>query len=349
MPKSSGEMRRSDAAAASGTVATHPFYPRHDGRVNAHRHNRRSRMRRSGARRPRGTMASMVGTVPAPPEGPVLLAWSFDPLAVLVVLFLGSAYAAGCIRLGRRGTPHRPTATWAWFAGITVLAIALLSPVDTYADVSFTAHMAQHVLLTLVAAPLLALGAPATLALRALPPASARGLSSALRSRPVAVATTPAVAWALFAGVPWAVHFSPVFDLALRSEPWHAAEHALWVVASLVLWWPVVGVDPSPHPWRHPVRLLTLFLAMPAMSFLSLVIFVADQPLSPTYAAAPSPWGPAALAAQRDAAVLMWLASAFILVPAMLFVAVAWKRHDDERQRRLESRLDLAESASPTA
>ena len=291
----------------------------------------------------------MVGAVPVPPEGPALLAWSFDPLAVLVVLALGSSYAAGCIRLRRRGTPHPPAATWSWFAGVVVLSIALLSPVDAYADVSFTAHMAQHVLLTLVAAPLLALGAPATLALRALPSAGARRLSSALRSRPVAVATIPVVAWALFVGVPWAVHFSPVFDLALRSEPWHAAEHALWVVAAFVLWWPVVGIDPSPHPWRHPVRLLTLFLAMPAMSFLSLAIFVADEPLYPTYAAVAPPWGPAALAAQRDAAVLMWLASASILVPAMLLVAVAWKRHDDERQRRLESRLDLAEGASPTA
>ena len=291
----------------------------------------------------------MVGAVPVPPEGPALLAWSFDPLTVLVVLVTGSASAAGCIRLRRRGAPHPRVATWSWFAGLTVLAIALLSPVDTYADVSFTVHMAQHVLLTLVAAPLLALGAPATLALRALPSASARRLAAALRSRPLAVVTTPIVAWVLFAGVPWAVHFSPVFDLALRSELWHAAEHALWVFAAFALWWPVVGVDPSPHPWRHPVRLLTLFLAMPAMSFLSLALFVAGEPLYPTYAAVAPPWGPAALASQRDAAVLMWLASAFILVPAMLLVAVAWKRHDDERQRRLESRLDLAEGASSTA
>jgi putative copper resistance protein D len=205
--------------------------------------------------------------------------------------------------------------------------------------------MAQHVLLTLVAPPLLALGAPMTLALRALPSGRARRLSAALRSRPIAVVTSPVVAWSLFAGVPWAVHFSPLFDLALRSEVWHAAEHALWVLAAFALWWPVVGADPSPHPWRYPVRLLTLFLAMPAMSFLSLAIFVAGEPLYPTYAAVAPPWGPAALTAQRDAAVVMWLASAFILVPAMLLLAVAWKRDDDERQRRLEARLDLAEGA----
>jgi cytochrome c oxidase assembly factor CtaG len=287
----------------------------------------------------------MVGAVPVPPEGPALLAWSFDPFTVGVVSILGSSYAAAVIRVRRRGATHARAATWWWFAGLGVLAIALVSPVDTYADVSFTVHMAQHVLLTLVAPPLLALGAPVALALRALPSGGARRLSAAMRSRPVAFVTTPVVAWTLFAGVPWAAHFSPLFDVALRSEVWHAAEHALWVFAAFALWWPVVGADPSPHPWRYPVRLLTLFLAMPAMSFLSLAIFVAGEPLYPTYAAVAPPWGPAALSSQRDAAVVMWLASAFILVPAMLLVAVAWKRDDDERQRRLEARLDLAEGA----
>jgi putative copper resistance protein D len=233
----------------------------------------------------------------------------------------------------------------------------LVSPVDAYAEVSFPLHMTQHVLLTLVAPPLLALGAPATLALRALPPSAGRRLAAALRSRPIAVVTMPVVAWILFAGVPWAVHFTPLFDLALRSAAWHAIEHAVWVAAALVLWWPVVGADPSPHPWSFPVRLLALFLAMPAMSFLSLAIFVAGEPLYPTYAAVAGGWGAGALEAQRDAAVLMWLSSAFILVPAMLLVAVGWKRHEDAGQRRLEARLDLEEregaavgrGATPTA
>jgi putative copper resistance protein D len=291
-------------------------------------------------------MAGMVGAVPVPPEGPSLLAWSFDPFTVAVLLIVGSSYATAVIRVRRRGASHPRAAAASWFAGLGVLAIALVSPVDTYAGVSFAVHMVQHVLLTLVATPLLALGAPATLALRALPAGGARRLSAALRSSPIAFVTTPVVAWLLFAGVPWIVHLSPLFDLALRSELWHAAEHALWVIAAFALWWPVVGADPSPHPWRYPVRLLTLFLAMPAMSFLSLAIFVAGDPLYPTYAAVAPPWGPAALTSQRDAAVVMWLASAFILVPAMLLVAVAWKRDDDERQRRLEARLDLAEEAS---
>jgi len=289
----------------------------------------------------------MWRAVPMPPEGPFWLAWSVDPFTLFVLLGAASLYAAGLVRVRRAGGGYPRGAVAAWFGGVAVLALALASPVDIYADVSFTVHMAQHLLLTLVAPPLLALGAPVTLALRSLSPGRARRVSSALGSRPIAFLTRPIVAWALFAGVPWVVHFSPLFDLALRSDVWHAIEHALWVTTSLFLWWPVVGVDPSPHPWSYPARLLTLFLAMPAMSFLSLAIFVASRPLYPTYVAVAPPWGPEALEAQRDAAVLMWLTSAFLLVPAMLLVAASWKRHDDERQRRLEARFDEDAGLTP--
>jgi putative membrane protein len=283
----------------------------------------------------------VVGAAPVPPEGPVLLAWSLDPTALAALLVCATLYWTGLARVRRDGRPHPGGAARAWFAGLVVLAIALLSPIDSYADVSFTVHMTQHVLLAFVAPPLLALGAPATLALRALPAGAARRLAVVLRSRVVAASTRPVVAWALFAAVPWAVHFSPLFDLALRSDLWHAVEHALWVASALALWWPVVGADPSPHPWSYPTRLLTLFLAMPAMSFLSLAIFVAREPLYRTYEEMSAPWGgAAALASQRDAAVLMWLTSTFVLVPAMLVVAVAWKRHEDETQRRAEARMD---------
>ena len=292
---------------------------------------------------------TMLGAVPVPPEGPAILSWSVEPLTVAVLLALGSGYAVGVIRLRRRGMRHPRAAIAAWWGGLAVLVVALLSPIDRFADVSFAVHMVQHVLLTLVAPPLLALGAPATLALRSLPPGSARRLAHALRSRLVAVLTRPVVAFAVFVSVPWVLHFSPLFDLALRSDAWHAFEHGVWVVAAFLLWWPAVGADPSPHPWSHPVRLLTLFLTMPAMAFLSLALFVATDPLAPTYAGVPAPWGPNALASQRDAAVVMWLSSAFLIVPAMLFVAVSWKRHDDASQRRSESRLDAERAASSTA
>ncbi len=79
---------------------------------------------------------------------------------------------------------------------------------------------------------------------------------------------------------------------------------------------------------------------MPAMSFLAVAIYLAKAPLYATYANLPAPWGPGALASQQDAAVLMWLAGSLGMMAAMLIVAVAWKRDDEARQRRIEARED---------
>jgi len=290
----------------------------------------------------------VVATVPVDGWG-ALGRWALEPAMVAILLGVGSAYLAGCVRARRLGRSFPARRPIAFAAGWVALVLALVSPVDVYADVSFTVHMLQHLLLTFVAPPLLALGAPITLALATLPTREARSLAGVLRSRGASILGNPVVGWALFVGVPIVVHASRLFDVALASSGWHALEHAAWVGAALVYWWPIVGVDPSPHPVGFGARLLSLLLAMPAMSFLALVIYTADAPLYRTYASLPSPWGPQALADQRNAAVLMWLAGNLALVAAMLLVAASWKRHDDEAQRRLESREDAVMAAAGTA
>ena len=285
-------------------------------------------------------------TVPAATDaGTVLAQWRWDPVTVAGMLAAASLYALGVARVRRAG--GRWPAAWStWFgAGLATLAVALVSPVDAYADVSFSVHMGQHLLLTMLAPPLLALGAPITLALRASSPGTARAITSALKSHAVSFLGRPVVGWLLFVTVPVAVHYSPLFDLAIRSRPWHAFEHASWVSVALVFWWPIVGRDPSPHPVRYPVRLLSMFLAMPATSFLALALYMASSPIYPAYASLAAPWGLSALGDQRNAAVLMWLVGNLGMMVAMLLVAAAWKRDDDARQRRLEARADGLEPA----
>jgi cytochrome c oxidase assembly factor CtaG len=272
--------------------------------------------------------------------------WAVDPGNTAVLLAVGSAYVAGLVRVRRLGRPHPSGRVVSFAAGWLRLVVGLLSPIDAYADVSFTVHMLQHLLLTLMAPPLLVAGAPITLALSALPVGPARALAGAMRSRPVRVLGNPVVGWCLFVGVPVAIHASRVFDLALTSAGWHALEHSAWVGAALIYWWPIVGADPSPHPMGFGARLLSLLLAMPAMSFLAVAIYSADAPLYPTYATLPPPWGPGALEDQRNAAALMWVAGNLALVVAIVLVAASWKRHDDEAQRRLEAREDAAEAGA---
>jgi cytochrome c oxidase assembly factor CtaG len=268
----------------------------------------------------------------------IITSWTLNPLAIVPIVAAAWLYGMGLRRAARAGTPHPRRAAVAFFAGLTVVALALASPIDAYAEVSFSFHMAQHLLLTLLAPPLLALGAPITLALRSTRPQTARLLSRLLRSVPAVVLSDPVVGWALFVGVALVIHLTPLFDLALRSSGAHALEHALWLAAALVYWWPIVGRDPTAHPMGYPVRLLSLFLAMPAMSFLALAIYSARGPLYDGYATLPAPWGPSALADQRAGATMMWLVGNLALVLAMLIVATAWKRDDDARQHRLEAR-----------
>jgi cytochrome c oxidase assembly factor CtaG len=268
----------------------------------------------------------------------ILTSWALNPLAIVPIVVAACLYGMGLRRAARAGTPHPRGFAVAFFAGLVVVALALASPIDAYAEVSFSVHMAQHLLLTLLAPPLLALGAPITLALRSTRPPTARLLSRLLRSVPAVVLSDPVVGWALFVGVGFVIHLTPLFDLALRSSGIHSLEHALWLAAALVYWWPIVGRDPTAHPMSYPVRLLSLFLAMPAMSFLALAIYSARAPLYDGYATLPAPWGPSALADQRAGATMMWLVGNLALVLAMLIVATAWKRDDDARQHRLEAR-----------
>jgi putative membrane protein len=268
----------------------------------------------------------------------ILTSWTLNPLAIVPIVAAAWLYGMGLRRAARAGTPHPRRSTVAFFAGLSVVALALASPIDAYAEVSFSVHMAQHLLLTLLAPPLLALGAPIALALRSTRPPTAKLLSRLLRSVPVVVLSDPVVGWVLFVGVAFVIHLTPLFDLALRSPGVHVLEHSLWLAAAIVYWWPIVGRDPTAHPMGYPVRLLSLFLAMPAMSFLALAIYSAPAPLYDGYASLPAPWGPSALADQRAGATMMWLVGNLALVLVMLIVATAWKRDEDARQHRLEAR-----------
>ncbi len=288
-------------------------------------------------------------SVPVAPEWPgVLVAWTFEPLAVAALASAAVAYGqAG--RVARALTPRHPVPGWrqaAFFGGLAVVAVALLSPVDTYAGALLSVHMAQHVLLTLVAAPLLLLGRPGELALRVVSPARRRRWLRIGQGRVGRLASSPLLAWSVFAGVGWVVHFSPLFDAALRSSPVHVAEHALFLATALLFWWPVVGGHPGRRPLPHGVRLLYLGLAMPQNTFLALAVLGADGVLYSHYAELARNWGPSPLADQRQGAGLMWVAGDLILLVSVLLVAAAWAGHEQRATERAERADDAAAAAA---
>ncbi|MGZ6299365.1 MAG: cytochrome c oxidase assembly protein, partial [Candidatus Limnocylindria bacterium] len=196
----------------------------------------------------------------------VLSTWSPDPLLWIGIVVATVAYLAA-VRVVNRHHPANMVPKWriaAWLSGVAVVAVALVSAVHAYAGILFAVHMVQHLLLAMVAPPLLALGAPVTLALRVASPTVRRtALLPLLHSRVVRAISWPPFGWALFAIVMWATHFSPIFNAALENQAIHSGEHLLYLLAGVLFWWPVICADPS--RWRlSPVgRMVYLASQMP--------------------------------------------------------------------------------------
>jgi putative membrane protein len=269
--------------------------------------------------------------------------WSFDPLVVLGLAVVGLAYAWGveCTRAAPSASTFPRRRSVCFFSGLVVTYLALQSPIHAYGHLLFSVHMVQHLLLMMVAAPLLVLGSPVVLALRASSPSVRRRvLAPLLRSRAVRLISHPVVSWSAFTVVLWASHFTSVYGQALGSERIHGLEHAAYLLAAVMFWRPVMGLEPEPTRISHPARILYLFLSMPQTAFLGLAIYSSDSVLYPAYVATARRLGTSALADQHLAGVLMWTSSMVLLLPALGYVLLDWMKKDEREALRLDARLD---------
>ena len=294
-----------------------------------------------------GVALAHGAAAPGPTFPAALLQWSFDPFALIAIIGTGAAYL-WATRLVNRAHPanrQAPYRTWLFLSGLGALGIALLSPIETYEGSLFSVHMVQHMLLELVAAPLLLAGAPITLTLRVARPPVRRWLLKVLHSRVMHVLSFPVVAWVLFAAVNWGWHFSVLYDQALENQALHYVQHATFLAAALLFWWPVVGADPSPWRMPHPVRLLYLFLAMPQNSFLGVALMSAPTVLYAHYVTNLRDWGLSPIDDQALGGVIMWVVGDLCFLAAMMVIVVLWMRHEDRRTDRLDRRLAAERAA----
>ena len=294
---------------------------------------------------------SVAAHGPVPHEPPTLatlaLDWRFDPLIVggLLAAAIGWLLLVRRVSVAHPGHPVPALRTAAFLGGLAAIAVALLSGIERYDTTLFSVHMVQHLLLMLVAAPLLALSAPITQLLRVASPAWRRRVVELLHSGALSALAHPVVAWVTFTFVLWISHFSPLFDAALENPLIHDAEHALFLAAGLLFWWPVVAADPAPRRLGYPVRALYLLLQMPPSSFLGMLITFANGPLYPHYATLASPYGIDALADQQAAGGIMWLAGDVVFIVAILLVVAAWMRNEERDTSAAERRADAQRAA----
>ena len=292
------------------------------------------------------------GTPPPRPTFPgVLLAWSFDPLPLVGIGVAALAYlrAVRVVNAGHRRSPVSPLRTAAFLGGLAAILLALLSPIDRYETALLSVHMVQHMLLQFVAAPLLLLGAPITLALRVTSGGARRLVLRLLHSRLTRVATHPIVAWTVFVAVNWGWQFSPMYDLALESTTVHYLQHATYLASALLFWWPIAGVDPAPRKLPYPGRAAYLALAIPPNSFLGVTLMSTDPSLYPHYATLARDWGPTLVEDLNMAGAVMWGMGAMAFVVALLLSVAAWMRADERRVRRVEARPEVRAAAAAAA
>jgi putative copper resistance protein D len=161
----------------------------------------------------------------------------------------------------------------------------------------------------------------------------------------VKVLAFPVVAWLIFAGVMWGSHFSPLFDAALEDPLVHDLEHALFLAAALLFWWPAVALDPGPWRMPHPVRAMYVFLQMPQNTFLAVTILNSSVVLYNHYATLARSWGPTVLEDQQIAGGLMWITGDILFLTGLAAILAGWMLHEKAHEQAVDRRVDAERDA----
>lgn len=260
------------------------------------------------------------------------LRWSLEPGVVGPLALSAVLYARGAGRLRRRGRGlalrHWEIASFA--VGWLVVALSLLSPLHEASEQLFSAHMAQHELLMVLAAPLLILGRPTVVMLWALP---ARGRQAAARaSRNAALHTAwsaitrPFDAWLIHGLAIWLWHLPPLFEATLHSEFIHALQHASFLGSALIFWWNII------HVQRRSARgmsIVYLFTTAVHTGVLGALMTFSRAPWYPAYAIGAGKWSLTPIADQQLAGLIMWIPASIAYLVAALAIMRRWL-HDSE-------------------
>lgn len=253
-------------------------------------------------------------------------AWNFAPWLLGLLLMSAWLYASGLRSLwsqAGRGRGISVAQAAAFVGGWLTLVVALVSPLDTLGGLLFSAHMVQHELLMVVAAPLLVLGRPLAAWTWAFAPAQRRVLGRAFQARGWSALwdtlTDPLVAWALHALALWGWHIPFAMDAALRNEGWHVLQHVSFLGTALFFWWAVLGHDPRGRygPGHSTAYLFTTMLHTGALGAL---LSLAPTPWYAPYVPLTGALGFDPVDDQQLGGLVMWVPASLAYVMAALWV-----------------------------
>jgi cytochrome c oxidase assembly factor CtaG len=277
--------------------------------------------------------------VPEPTLRRLLLDWSFDPLVAVPLLAAAVLYLRGRQHILARDHRWPAQRTACFLTGLGTIALALQSPIERYDTALFSVHASQHLLLAMVAAPLLAMGAPITMLLMTTSAPARKRIVRVVHSLPVRIIGYPLIAWVLFTMTLYALYFSPLFDLSLRNQYVHDAIHLHFIAVGLLFWWPVVGVDPSRWRLHHLARVLYVFLMVPFHAFLGVAIMNSGHLLAPSLGDFVRDWGPSPLADQQAGGAIMWGTGDVISLVAVIAILASWASYEEKVAAREDRRI----------
>jgi putative copper resistance protein D len=291
--------------------------------------------------------------LPAEPTVARMIGNPLPDLYFLTLTLLGlGAYLAGVRRLRHNGHRWPVTRTAFWCAGILILAAVTNLGVSRYSYVLFSAHMAQHMVLSMLVPVLLVSGAPATLALRALHRPTEAGvwgprdwLLAALHSRTLRVLTHPVVAAGIYLGSLYGLYFTPLLGTLMRYHIGHLVMLTHFVAAGYLFFWVLIGVDPGRRRVPHVVLILVHFIVIAAHAIFGVVIMQARTLYTGTwFTIVHPPWAATPVHDQSTGGAIAW---AFGEIPAVIvfgILIVQWIREDEREQRRIDRAADRAEA-----
>ncbi len=252
--------------------------------------------------------------------------WTLAPDVVAGCLFAAILYVAAA-----RGTRWPPARSWAFLGGLLTILVALDSGLDTYDDQLLSVHMVQHLLLLDIAPPLLLAAQPLRLLLRTLPPRPRRSFGRGLVA--IGRGAHPAVCLALYTAIVLTIHVPAVFETTLRNQTLHDLEHAGFLLAGLIIWWPLLG---SPGPRRRLGTVTHLLYITAAMVPMTLIGAYLDRDQSLLYSAYAGParlLGVSPVADQQQAGAIMWVAGTAVMALFGVVVVIAAMLEAERRQR----------------
>lgn len=275
----------------------------------------------------------------------ILRSWEWRPEVLIPLIVAGVIYFRGWRRLRVNGQRRSVLANgWrlaAYVGGLLLIGLALLSPIDVLASQLFFMHMIQHLLLVMLAPPLLMLASPMPFLLWGLPrdirrPVG-RGLSGLLHRNSssrklLRQATAPGAAWLLFVITLIGWHDPALYNLALRSDFVHDVEHITFFVTAMLYWWHVVGAGPHIHKrFSQAARIVYVIAAIPPNMLTGIVIAFAGQVIYTHYLSVPRLWGMTALEDQTLSGIIMWVPGSMMYIIAVLILTAGWLQGEERK------------------